>query len=201
MSYLSVDNTALRIQLLHIPGHTPDSLAWYDIDEHHLYVGDTFYERKRAMPIPELPDNASQVPSVADIQGAIIFPEEGGNWIQFMSSLDVLLSFILHQNTELRRRHGRSHDSAPRVKVGCEHLTHDGDAENMIHEVRGLFERIISDKVPVRSSQEKRGIVHDFWLEHTDSHYSVMAPRHLAEEAREHLHPRKTDTQSGGYCF
>ncbi|KAH7319291.1 beta-lactamase-like protein [Rhexocercosporidium sp. MPI-PUGE-AT-0058] len=190
MEYLSLGGHAFRIQFLHIPGHTPDSLAWYDIDEHHLYVGDTFYERKRAVPIPGLPDDAGQVPGLPATQAAIIFPEEGGNWIQYMSSLDTLNSFVLYQNAELRRQHGSSHDPIPRVKVGCGHLTYDADAEDMIHEVRNLFERIIAGKVSVTSSGEKRGVIHDFWLENEDSRYSVMAPRHVFVEARRHFYPK-----------
>ncbi|CZS99003.1 uncharacterized protein RAG0_07519 [Rhynchosporium agropyri] len=185
MQYLSLDDRAFRVQFLHTPGHTPDSLAWYDIDEHHLYVGDTFYERKRAVPIPGLPDNQGAL-------GAILFPEEGGNWIQYMSSLDTLHSFVLFQNMELRRQHGSSHGSTPRVKVDCGHLTYDADAEFMIREVRGLFGKIIAGKIPVTSSIEKRGVIHDIWLENEQSRYSVMAPRHVAAEAREHFHPKSS---------
>ncbi|KAK0118122.1 hypothetical protein ONS95_012427 [Cadophora gregata] len=188
MEHLSIDDHPFRIQFLHVPGHTPDSLAWYDIDEHHLYVGDTFYERKRAVEIPGIPDNAGQVPGLPATQAAIIFPEEGGNWIQFMSSLKMLYSFVLYRNAELRRQHGSNHAPTPRVKVGCGHLTYNADAECMIHEVQSLFERIIAGKVPVTSSGEKRGVIHDFWLEHEDSRYSVMAPRHLATEARKYFH-------------
>jgi hypothetical protein len=193
MSFFSFAGIPFRIQFLHIPGHTPDSLAWYDIDEHHIYVGDTFYERTRSTKIPELPDDAGQVPGLPATQAAIIFPEEGGNWIQFMSSLDLLLSFVEHQNKELRHRHDViSHEAIPKVKVGCGHLTQDADAEKMILEVRAMFERIIAGKVPVSGSGEKRGVIHDFWLENEDSRYSVMAPRHLAEEARKHFQsPRK----------
>lgn len=193
MGFFSLSGIPFRIQFLHVPGHTPDSLAWYDLDEHHLYVGDTFYERKRSKRIPELPDDAGQVPGLPATQAAIIFPEEGGNWIQYMSSLDMLLSFVMHQNMELRRQHGLRHESPPRVEIGCGHLTYEGDAENMIIEVRALFERIIAGKVPVSGSGEKRGIIHDFWLESDESIYSVMAPRHLAEEARDHFHPNVTN--------
>ncbi|PSS08746.1 hypothetical protein M430DRAFT_54111 [Amorphotheca resinae ATCC 22711] len=189
LEFFMLSGVPFRIQFLHIPGHTPDSLGWYDIDEHHLYVGDTFYERKRSTRIPELPDGGGQVPGLPATQAAIIFPEEGGDWIQFMSSLDLLLSFVLHKNSELRRQHGLSHEATPRVKVGCSHLTYNADAEHMIIEVRALFERIIAGKVPVTNSGESRGVIHDFWLESETSKYSVMAPRHLAEEARRHFHP------------
>ena len=187
MSFLSSSGTVYSIQFFHIPGHTPDSLAWYDINEHHLYVGDTFYERKRSNSIPELPDDAGQVPGLPASQAAIIFPEEGGNWIEYMSSLELLLSSVLHKNTELRRHYRHSH-TAPRVKVACGHLTYDADAELMIIEVKAMFERIIAGKVPVTSSGTKRGVIHDYWLESDDSKYSVMAPRHLAAEAKRHFH-------------
>ncbi|KAL2063545.1 hypothetical protein VTL71DRAFT_5350 [Oculimacula yallundae] len=189
MEYFSLDGHPSRVQFLHVPGHTPDSLAWYDIDEHHLYVGDTFYERKRAVPVPELPNKVYQVSGEPTMAGSILFPEEGGDLIQYMSSLDTLYSFVLFKNAELRRQHGSSHDPFPRVKVGCGHLTFDADAEYTIHGVRGLFERIIAGKIPVTSSFEKRGVVHNFWLESEESRYSVIAPRHVAEEARKHFHP------------
>lgn len=192
MEFLSIAEIPFRIQFFHIPGHTPDSLAWYDLDEHHLYVGDTFYERKRATPIPELPDEAGQVPGLPATQAAIIFPEEGGNWIQFMSSLGLLLSFVLHENCKLKRQHGLSYGPSPRVKVGCGHMTYKADAENMVMEVRALFENIIAGRIPVVGSGEKRGIIHDYWLEDDKSKYSVMAPRHLAKEAKKFFHPNDT---------
>lgn len=179
MESLSLAGIPFRIQFFHIPGHTPDSLAYYDIDERHLYVGDTFYERRRIKRIPELPDDAGQVPGLPATQAAIIFPEEGGDWIQYMKSLDLLLSFVLHQNRELRRRHGLNHGLVPRVKVGCGHLTYCADAENMIIEVRGLFERIVAGKVPVVGSGEKRGVIHDFWLESKESKYSKSSIFHI----------------------
>jgi glyoxylase-like metal-dependent hydrolase (beta-lactamase superfamily II) len=64
LEYFSHSGTAFRVEFLHIPGHTPCSLAWYDIDEHYLYIGDTFYERKRNPEIPEIPDDAGQVPGL-----------------------------------------------------------------------------------------------------------------------------------------
>ncbi|KAF4622774.1 hypothetical protein G7Y89_g14252 [Cudoniella acicularis] len=189
---LNLSDTSFRIQFLHVPGHTPDSLAWYDIDEHHLYVGDTFYEQHRSVKVPPLPDDADSIPGLPETQGAVIIPDEGGNWIQYMSSLDVLLSFVRHQNQELRCQHGLSHNPMLRVKVGCGHLTHNADAEQTILEVQGLFERIIAGEVPVEASQEKRGVIYDYWIEGKGSKYSVLAPRHLAEEARKHFHPPKS---------
>jgi hypothetical protein len=50
-------------------------------------------------------------------QGAIMFPEKGRNSTQFMSLLDLLSSFVLHRNDELRRRHGMEHDSFPESEL------------------------------------------------------------------------------------
>jgi hypothetical protein len=136
-----------------------------------------------------LPEESGQVPGLPASQAAIIFPEEGGNWIQYMSSLDLLHSFVSYRNTELKRQHDALKTTARRVKIGCGHLTYDADAEDMIIEVKALFKRIISGKVAVTDSGTKRGIVHDYWLETKKSRYSVMAPRHLVEEARNHFRP------------
>lgn len=104
-----------------------------------------------------------------------------------MSSLDLLQSFVSFRNTELKQNHEILQAPAPRVKVGCGHLTYEGDAEVMISEVQALFRQIISGKVPVKASGMKRGVIHDYWLENEDSKYSVMAPRHLMQEARDHF--------------
>ena len=44
--------TDLGITIIQTVGHTPDELAWYDHEEMHLYVGDSFYrEGDENMPI------------------------------------------------------------------------------------------------------------------------------------------------------
>jgi glyoxylase-like metal-dependent hydrolase (beta-lactamase superfamily II) len=171
------DSSPLRLQTLHIPGHTPDSLAWYDIDEHHLYIGDTFYERRRKISIPDLPDT----------EAAIVFPQEG-NWIDYMASLDLIVSFVQHQNAILRRKWDESGDEeCPRVKIGCGHVTAMGDAEEMATEVQALFWKIIEGRLLPTRSEEKWGVVFDYWFEGGRARYSVLAPRHLAEDARRHF--------------
>jgi glyoxylase-like metal-dependent hydrolase (beta-lactamase superfamily II) len=183
--------TPLRIQLLHIPGHTADSLAWYDIDAHHLYIGDMFYERKRDLGFP-IPRATEGLPTIDD--APIIFPSEG-NWIAYLSSLSLLLSFIRHQNFLLQLHWASEpihekppeHRSPPRVKLGAGHVTADGDAEIMTREVEALFRRIIARKVPVGRSLVRRGEVFDYWCEGEEALYSVLAPRRLVEEARGHF--------------
>ncbi|KAH6669447.1 beta-lactamase-like protein [Halenospora varia] len=186
MESLLIAEKAFRIQFLHVPGHTPDSLAWYDIDEQHLYVGDTFYERRESFKTATMLGDLRQSQDLPAAPGAIIFPEDG-NWIDYMSSLDVLLSFVRHQNRELRRQHGLTHDPLRRVKVACGHSTYDGDAEQMLLDVQALFEKIIRGQIPVTSSGLKRGSLHDYWLENDNSRYSILAPHRLVEEARKHF--------------
>lgn len=65
----------LPITTLQTPGHTPDSLSWYDGDERALYVGDSFYET----PAP------------------ILFPNEGG-LKEWWDSLNTLIAFVEEQN-------------------------------------------------------------------------------------------------------
>lgn len=175
--------SSLGVRCLHIPGHTPDSLAWYDIDEHRLYIGDMFYA---ACPVPG--KDSEDVSPLPEQEAAIIFPAEG-DWSAYMSSLDLIISFAAHENTKLK---SRSQQTAPlleapapqRVKVGCGHVTFDGDAESMAREVKELFERILGGKVPVVRSFVKRGLRFDVWRERKESSYIVEAPRRLCDEAR-----------------
>lgn len=177
--YFVSDRGPCRIQFLHVPGHTPDSLAWYDIDEHHLYVGDTFYERRPAVPVPGI--------EFAPTSGAIIFPNEGGDLVTFMASLNLLLSFTIFRNSELERQYGENIVATPRVKVACGHNTFNADAEEMVREVKNLFERIIAGKVPIYESMIVRGAFNDFYLENEDARYSVKVPRRLMDAARKHF--------------
>ncbi|KAH8679799.1 beta-lactamase-like protein [Tricladium varicosporioides] len=186
MESLSISDKPFRIQFLHVPGHTPDSLAWYDIDEQHLYVGDTFYERQESFNTVTILEDFSHFQDPLAALGAIIFPEDG-NWINYMSSLDVLLSFVRHQNQELQRQYNLTQGPLKRVKVACGHSTYDRDAEQMLLEVQDLFERIIKGQVPVTSSGLKRGTIHDYWLENDNARYSVLAPHRLVEEARKYF--------------
>lgn len=125
-----------------------------------------FYARSRDPSFPAFPG----LPAQED--AAIIFPSEG-NWIDYMSSLELLLSFIRCRNFELERQwpsedmDGRPPEKRhpPSVKLGAGHVTANEDAEVMTFEVRSLFRGIIAGKVPVKRSEVKRGEVSDYWCE------------------------------------
>ena len=167
-------SNSLGFQFLHIPGHTPDSLAWYDVEERHLYIGDMLYQRKFTTPkgFGPLPEQ----------DAAIIFPAEG-NWISYLASLDSLIRFTSCENTRLKLQSSEM-KMPQRVKLGCGHVTYAGDAENMAREVRRLFERILKGKVPVVRSFVKRGLLFDVWKENEPTDYIVEAPRKLCEDAK-----------------
>ncbi|MCJ1223880.1 hypothetical protein MMC12_000523 [Toensbergia leucococca] len=153
------EGSPLGLQVLHTPGHTPDELAWYDEEERYLYVGDSFYERVSG-------DNSYAQP--------IIFPNEG-NLIQYMSSLEKLISFVSGKNSKL--------DRTP-IKIGCGHITSSTDAIGILLPVRQLFQNIIAGETPIKQSTEKRGEIVDLWQEDGDPRFSVEAPRRLVTDAR-----------------
>ncbi|KAK3076812.1 hypothetical protein LTS18_011984, partial [Coniosporium uncinatum] len=184
----------LSIQILHTPGHTPDSLAWYDISERHLYIGDTFYERG--------PDDMP-----------IIFPKEG-SWIDYMASLQKLLSFVRYYNNDSSQYsryagvtswlrcfglEGASWLDAwmgrvvqGRVSLAAGHQTSDVDAEQALEEVLVLFKRILKGEVKQQDVEMNRGEQVCFWQDPDDgageeARFSVKAPLRLVEEARKHF--------------
>lgn len=155
---ISINGKPLGLQILHTPGHTPDELAWYDEQERHLYVGDSFYER---------------VAKNNSYQQAIIFPKEG-NWVHFMQSLEKLLRFVEEKNEEP--------DKAS-VSIGCGHVTSSVDGVEILLLVRQLFQDIIAGKVPIVFSEEKRGEQFVLWRLAGEPRFSVAAPKRLALEA------------------
>ena len=144
---LSFDGQSLHLQILHTPGHTPDELAWFDEEERHLYVGDSFYERVAK-------DDSYEQP--------IIFPKEG-NWVDYMQSLEKLIQFVEKKNKE----HGAA------VNIGCGHVTSSVDGMEILLSVRQLFRDTIAGKVPIVHVEEKRGEEFVLWKANGMSKFSV----------------------------
>lgn len=157
---ISLANVSLGVQILHTPGHCPDELAWYDAEERHLYVGDTFYERLAR-------DGSTVTP--------IMFPTEG-NMIAYMRTLDKLLAFVVARNAE---------PGELPVKLGCGHITSSGDGEEILLSVRKYFWDLIGGKIPVKSAGAKRGEIYNLW-EDGEPRFSVDGPERLVTDARRH---------------
>ena len=162
MQNILYDKRSLQLEILHTPGHTPDELAWYDSQERHIYVGDTFYER---------------VAEDKSYTQAIVFPKEG-NLIDYMQTLEKLLSFVKERNAD---------GNKSRVKLGCGHITASVDALEILVAVQKFFHDILAGIIPVIKSVEKRGEVHDLWQEAGDPRFSVIGPRRLVLDARKHF--------------
>ncbi|KAK9459766.1 beta-lactamase-like protein [Lipomyces oligophaga] len=74
LSYNGVD---LGLEALLTPGHTPDEIALYDINEHVLFTGDSLYET-----IP-------------------IYIIDTSDMVEYIKSMEFLLEYIKAKNTEL----------------------------------------------------------------------------------------------------
>ena len=159
---LSFEGPSLDVQILHTPGHTPDELAWYDKQERHLFVGDSFYERVSK-------DRSSE--------GPIVFPKEG-SIIEWLASIDKLLRFVERKNAE---------PGKPPVKIACGHLTSSVDGHEILLAVRGILEELLAGKLPVKGSSVERGEEVVLWQEEGEPRFSVRAPRRLVDEARRSL--------------
>ena len=159
---IEFEGSKLSLQILQTPGHTPDELAWYDEDERHLYVGDSFYERVAR-------DKSYTQP--------IIFPAEG-DVIDFMGSLEKMIRFVREKNSE---------DDKPAVKIGCGHITCSVDGLNILLETRTYFRRVIDDDVPIKQEEEKREELFALWQEDGNPRFSLLAQKRLIGDARQHF--------------
>ena len=146
----------LDLQILHTPGHTPDSLAVWDSHERWLFVGDTLYER-----------------------APIVFPKEG-DIIQYMGTLEKLLSFLVEENK----------DSERKAKLACGHETDAADGEEIVGAVIARFWEILDGNAILEDSFTERGEIYDCW---GFARFPVLAPRRLVEDARRHFKRGVTD--------
>ncbi|SMQ44917.1 unnamed protein product [Zymoseptoria tritici ST99CH_3D7] len=162
----------LGVTIIHTPGHTPDSLAWYDHGEMHLYVGDSLYE----------PGEVDDMP--------IEWPTDG-NLVDWYYSIQKLLQFVHSQNagaevnvSEDDSLDGWTHISR-RVKLGAGHQTASVDAEEILRKVMDVWWRTLRGEVPVVNKRVLRGEAYFTWRrkERKEEMY-FMAPARLIEDAR-----------------
>lgn len=146
---------ALPITTLHTPGHTPDSLSWYDAEERALYVGDAFYEA----PAP------------------ILFPSEG-DLKQWWDSVDMLVAFVRGQNAEQNANIAQS-----RVTLSAGHVTAGVDALRCLLEVKEFMRRVLRNGVHFEEEPMKRGERFGSWREE-GGRFCLGAPLRLVEEGR-----------------
>lgn len=162
----------LGITMLQTIGHTPDELAWYDHDEMHLYVGDSFYrEGEDGMPI--------------------IFPR-AGNMIEWIFAMQKLAVFVRTENAKaaaaVEEVDADGWVQVPkRVLVSCAHQTTGVDGAEILKELEEFSFRVMIKRVPVVASWESQGEIFETWREEGKKRtpMSITAPRRLMEDVRD----------------
>ena len=126
-------HSSSKIRVIHIPGHTPDELAWYDEDERYLFVGNSFYKR---------------ISRSQSYTQAIIFPQEG-SLIDYIRSLTKMIEFVESEKAR--------YDTGPMVKIGCGHITSAIDGKDLTLGSQILLECSRWQGTREKDNREKRG--------------------------------------------
>ncbi|KAK0281318.1 hypothetical protein LTR91_011635 [Friedmanniomyces endolithicus] len=180
----------LGITIIQTPGHTPDELAWYDHDEMHLYVGDSFYREGDEDEMP------------------IIFPRYG-NLIEWVFAMQKLAVFVRSENARAAAivddGHAEGKDetessgdeeddwvhvpasSTQRVEISCAHQTYSVDGAEILAELESFSFRVFKGDVPVVETKKGHGgETYDLWREKGEKRtpMSIFCPRRLMEDAR-----------------
>jgi glyoxylase-like metal-dependent hydrolase (beta-lactamase superfamily II) len=160
----------LGITILHIPGHTPDELAWYDHDEMHLYVGDSFYEAGQ----DDMP---------------IIWPADG-NMIEWVFSMRKLISLVESENLRASATEDEADEDgwtqvSRRVKTGSGHQTYAADGMEVLERLWDVWWRTVRAEVPVVKKQVLWGDAWFTWREKDmKSGMYFKAPARLMDDTR-----------------
>jgi glyoxylase-like metal-dependent hydrolase (beta-lactamase superfamily II) len=170
---LEYNGHGLGLQIIHTPGHTPDSLAIYDEAERWLYVGDTCYQRFATMPWGK----EQNVPIVLPLQG---------NWKDFIISLYTLQEFVKQTEESFE-------DRTPdrRIQLAAGHTTSQSPAADFLHRVIDFCEGIVAGTVPefVRIPGDvvaPGGSLGDemfiLWQDESRTEFSLMAPESFTND-------------------
>lgn len=169
----SGDDIRLPIITLHTPGHTPDSLSWYDTEERVLYIGDSFYEKESV--------DTQEAPWGPEGPAPILFPNEG-NLLDWWRSIEKLIHFVKERNAE----------DAKRVVLAAGHVSVMIDAEINLHAVKEFVEKVLQDKADFEERPMKRGQRFGYWSYNRDSssglsRFCLGAPLFLIERGRKEI--------------
>ena len=194
------------VTVIHTPGHTPDSISWYDRDSSTLCVGDMFYEKES-----DETRSGSQGRWSREPVQPVIFTHDS-NIVDWNASMHRLLDFVRYENrrmgTEERSDAGyrQTGQGVPltfietskedwsfisatparrRVVLCAAHVTIATDAEFALLNMLAFMLRIQLDQVPKKRTTDIEG-GDDAWLwdDCLDQHskgssscqYSVKAP-------------------------
>jgi glyoxylase-like metal-dependent hydrolase (beta-lactamase superfamily II) len=159
----------LPIVTFHTPGHTPDSLTWYDTQERVLYVGDSFYD--------QMSPDSDNAPWGPEGPAPILFPNEG-SLVDWWCSVDRLVAFVITKNAEAE---------GARVKLAAGHVTSNADAGMFLIDVKDFVARVLRNVLSFEERPAKRGERFGMWSESGGGRFSLGAPVRLVEEGREKI--------------
>jgi hypothetical protein len=168
----------LPARVLHTPGHTPDSLSWYDGDERILYVGDSFYSQQS--------EDTKAAPWGPERSAPIIFPKEG-NLFDWWASVDKLLIFVGEKNGDAEEGSGTEQGRVNRVKLSAGHVTAGVDAQSFLENVKGFMGRLLRNEVPFIAMPDRREETFGHWTDGPDGEFSIAAPVRIMEEGRKRI--------------
>lgn len=163
----------LGLQVIHTPGHTPDSLAIYDEVERWLFVGDTCYQRFATMPWGE----EQAVPIILPLQG---------NWRDFIASIHTLHEFVLQKEASLDNG-----STDRRIRLAAGHTTSQSYAEGFLRRVVAFCEGIVSGAVPeflrlpgdvVAPGGSLGDEIFILWQHEGRTEFSLMAPESFTDD-------------------
>lgn len=178
------------LTIIHTPGHTPDSLTWYDRAERYICVGDSLYERES----PDSKDGGEPpMPTIFDIESDLL------DWWE---SLKKVIAFVTDRNVEFEEsfedvdewvvvNHAEVQGKKKkRVILGAAHVTADVDAEECLLEMQDFMRKVLRGEIPSCSLGEERGEEACLWDEafgdgDGKGRFSVKAPLRIIEEGRE----------------
>ncbi|KAJ5273894.1 hypothetical protein N7478_009019 [Penicillium angulare] len=174
------------ITIIHTPGHTPDSLTWYDRDSHLICVGDSFYESSSK--------DTKECELEKSIRAPIIF-EERSHLKTWWENLNKVLKFVKTENDRLASQH-TGPTTAPCVAIAASHVTTTfPDAVGFLISIREFMARILRGEVPMTPLDSgvlpfEDFMVYDDGLEagsSKDFEWIVWAPRQIIEEGIKEL--------------
>ena len=171
----------LGITTLHTPGHTPDSLSWYDIQARTLYVGDSLYQQESR--------DTHEAPWGTERPMPVIFPKEGDlfAWWQSVKKLIIFVERENHWDPNSYEGQART-----RVQLAAGHVTSSTDAHVCLVGAKDFVARILRNDVPCIDLPERRRQPTGHWIDDISdrtqpatSNFSVVAPIAVVAKARE----------------
>lgn len=166
----------LEIDIIQTPGHTPDELAWADVAERTIYVGDTFYQ---------LGGGATP----------IIFPPQG-NMFEWLYSLRKIGDYVLYGlGTEPQEMSTTSDDwtlvSSP-VRLSAAHETVNVPAHHTLAQLMQFCAGVCDGTRPALYSDWRYGEVYTYWCSTFDKRgpqygFALWCPRRLVEDVQRWL--------------